>query len=163
MHRSSISVKYDDDDNNRPGWKFHEYEFKGIPVRLAIGPRDIQNNTVEVARRDTLSKESMPIDGIADNVAKLLDDIQNNLFKLALERREQMTHEANTWEEFCDLIEKGGFVLAHWDGTTETEIAIKEKTKATIRVLPFEYTPEEGKCILTGKPSHRRVIFARAY
>ena len=163
LESKGISVKYDDDDNNRPGWKFHEYEFKGIPVRLAIGPRDIQNNTVEVARRDTLSKESMPIDGIADNVAKLLDDIQNNLFKLALERREQMTHETNTWEEFCDLIEKGGFVLAHWDGTTETEIAIKEKTKATIRVLPFEYTPEEGKCILTGKPSHRRVIFARAY
>ena len=163
LESKGISVKYDDDDNNRPGWKFHEYEFKGIPVRLAIGPRDIQNNTVEVARRDTLSKESMPIDGIADNVAKLLDDIQNNLFKLALERREQMTHEANTWEEFCNLIEKGGFVLAHWDGTTETEIAIKEKTKATIRVLPFEYTPEKGKCILTGKPSHRRVIFARAY
>ena len=163
LEGKGISVKYDDSDTNRPGWKFHEYEFKGVPVRLAIGQRDIQNGTVEVARRDNLSKESMPIDNIADNVEKLLSEIQSNLFNKAKERRDNMIYKVDTWDEFCEQIEKGGFISAHWDGTTETELVIKEKTKATLRVLPNEFTPEEGKCILTGKPSHRRVLFARAY
>lgn len=163
LEAKGISVKYDDSDNNRPGWKFHEYEFKGVPVRLAIGQRDIQNGTVEVARRDNLTKEQLPIENIADNVENLLNDIQNNLFQRALNFRNNMTKNADTWEEFCDLVEKGGFVAAHWDGTTETEEAIKEKTKATIRVIPFDSVEEEGKCILTGKHSSRRVLFAKAY
>ena len=163
LEAKGISVKYDNSDNNRPGWKFHEYEFKGVPVRISIGNRDLQNKTVEVARRDTLEKIAMPIDNVADNIVNLLDEIQTNLYDRAKQRLNDNIHEVNTWEEFCEQVERGGFVSAHWDGTTETELAIKEKTKATLRVLPFEYEPEEGKCILTGKPSHRRVLFARAY
>ncbi|MDD4142330.1 MAG: proline--tRNA ligase [Bacteroidales bacterium] len=164
LKEKGISVKYDDDDSNRPGWKFNEYEFKGVPVRLVIGPRDLEEGTVEVTRRDTLEKSTMQIAGIAEKVNNLLDAIQKNLFTKALNYRSEMTTKADTWDEFCDILDnKGGFVLAHWDGTTETEVAIKEKTKATIRAIALDSVPEEGKCILTGKPSHKRVIFARSY
>ncbi|MFT3904342.1 MAG: proline--tRNA ligase [Niabella sp.] len=159
-----ISVKYDDNDNNRPGWKFAEYEMKGVPVRLAIGARDLQNNVVEVARRDTKEKESVSLDGIAEHIQNLLDDIQSNMFNKAKSYRDAHITKADTWDEFVKLLdEKGGFVQAHWDGTAETEEAIKEKTKATIRCIPLNNPPEEGTCILSGKPSSQRVLFARAY
>lgn len=158
-----ISVKYDDRDTQKPGWKFAEYEFKGVPVRLAIGPRDIENNTVEVARRDTLEKEVYQMTDIETKVEHLLEQIQDNLFRKAFSFRENNTFAVNTWDEFKDRVDKGGFVLAHWDGTTETEVRIKEETKATIRAIPLNNPPEEGKCILTGKPSKERVIFAKAY
>jgi prolyl-tRNA synthetase len=159
-----VSVKYDDNENNRPGWKFAEYELKGVPVRIAIGARDLQNNVAEVARRDTKEKQSLSLNGIADHVQQLLEDIQQNLYNRALAFREAHTSKTDSWEEFEKLLdEKGGFVLAHWDGTTETEDAIKEKTKATIRCIPLNNKKEEGKCILTGKPSTQRVLFARAY
>ncbi|HTM93508.1 MAG TPA: His/Gly/Thr/Pro-type tRNA ligase C-terminal domain-containing protein, partial [Flavisolibacter sp.] len=164
LKASGISVKYDDNDNNRPGWKFAEYELKGVPVRIAIGARDLQNNVAEVARRDTKEKQSISLDGIADHIKQLLEDIQQNLYKKALAYREEHTTRADSWEEFEKLLdEKGGFVSAHWDGTAETEEAIKEKTKATIRCIPLNNEKEEGKCILTGKPSSQRVLFARAY
>jgi prolyl-tRNA synthetase len=164
LKANGISVKYDDNDNNRPGWKFAEYELKGVPVRIAIGARDLQNNVAEVARRDTKEKQSVSLDGIADHIKQLLEDIQRNLFNRALAFRKEHTSEANTWEEFEKLLdEKGGFVSAHWDGTAETEDAIKEKTKATIRCIPLNNKTEEGKCILTGKLSTQRVLFARAY
>jgi prolyl-tRNA synthetase len=160
----NISVKFDDDDSKRSGWKFNEYELKGVPVRIAIGPRDLENNQVEIARRDTLEKHTASINGLVEHIELLLDDIQQNIYNKALKFREENTHNANTWKEFIDILDnKGGFVRAHWDGTTETEEAIKEKTKATIRVIPFDNEKEEGKCILTGKPSSQRVIFARAY
>jgi prolyl-tRNA synthetase len=159
-----LSVKYDDNDNTRPGWKFAEYEMKGVPVRIAIGARDLQNNVAEVARRDTKEKQSVFLDGLADYVRQLLDDIQQNLYNKAKQYREEHTTKADTWEEFVRILdEKGGFVLAHWDGTAETEEEIKEKTKATIRCIPLNNPQEEGKCILTGKPSKQRVLFARAY
>jgi prolyl-tRNA synthetase len=159
-----VSVKYDDNENNRPGWKFAEYELKGVPVRIAIGARDLQNNVAEVARRDTKEKQSISLDGIADHIKQLLENIQQNLYNRALAFREERTSKADSWEEFEKLLdEKGGFVLAHWDGTAETEDAIKEKTKATIRCIPLNNEKEEGKCILTGKPSSQRVLFARAY
>jgi prolyl-tRNA synthetase len=159
-----ISVKYDDRDTFKPGWKFNEYEFKGVPIRIAIGPRDIEQGTVEVARRDTLEKAIYQQSGIEFQIADLLSQIQDNLYKKALAFREQSTYKANSWEEFKDIIEnKGGFVLAHWDGTRETEDAIKNETKATIRCIPFNNPLEEGKCIFTGKPSNQRAIFARAY
>ena len=159
-----ISVKYDDNDNTRPGWKFAEYEMKGVPVRIAIGARDLQNNVAEVARRDTKEKQSVSLDGLADHVRNLLDDIQQNLYNKAEKYREEHTTKADTWEEFVRILdEKGGFVSAHWDGTDETEAEIKEKTKATIRCIPLNNPQEEGKCILTGKPSKQRVLFARAY
>jgi prolyl-tRNA synthetase len=159
-----ISVKYDKRDTHKPGWKFAEYEFKGIPVRLAIGPRDMENGTVEVARRDTLEKETLQVADIEHKVRNLLEQIQSNLYNKALNFREDNTHYADSWEEFTDIIEnKGGFVYAHWDGTTETELAIKEKTKATIRLIPLKAKAEKGKCILSGKDSERRVLFARAY
>ena len=159
-----ISVKYDNRDTHKPGWKFAEYEFKGIPVRLAIGPRDMENGTVEVARRDTLEKETLQVADIEHKVRNLLEQIQSNLYNKALNFREDNTHHADTWEEFTNIIEnKGGFVYAHWDGTTETELAIKEKTKATIRLIPLNAKAEKGKCILSGKDSERRVLFARAY
>ena len=164
LEAKGISVKYDDRDSFKPGWKFNEYEFKGVPVRIAIGPRDIENGTVEVARRDTLEKEIYQITDIENKIENLLDNIQNNLFAKALSFRENNTRKADTWEEFNRILdEEGGFILAHWDGTPETEEAIKEKTKATIRCIPFDAPEEDGKCIFSGKPSKRRVVFARSY
>ena len=164
LEAKGISVKYDDRDSFKPGWKFNEYEFKGVPVRIAIGPRDIENGTVEVARRDTLEKEIYQITDIENKIENLLDNIQNNLFAKALSFRESNTRKADTWEEFNRILdEEGGFILAHWDGTPETEEAIKEKTKATIRCIPFDAPEEDGKCIFSGKPSKRRVVFARSY
>ena len=163
LKKLGISVKYDNADNKRPGFKFADYELKGVPVRLVIGARDIANNTVEVMRRDTLEKETVSLDGIEDTIVKLLDDIQSGIFNKALKHREECTYTVDTWEDFKAQIEKGGFVLAHWDGTTETEEKIKEETKATIRCIPMDSKEEEGKCIYTGKPSNRRVIFARNY
>ena len=159
-----IRVKYDDSDNARPGWKFAEYELKGVPVRLALGARDLESNLVEVARRDTKEKQSISLDGAVEHIKNLLEEIQQNLFDKADRYRREHTTKADTWEEFEKLLdEKGGFVSAHWDGTAETEEAIKEKTKATIRCIPLNNIQEEGKCILTGKPSKERVLFARAY
>ncbi|MFO7368859.1 MAG: proline--tRNA ligase [Bacteroidales bacterium] len=159
-----ITVKYDNRDTHKPGWKFAEYELKGVPVRLAIGPRDLENGTVEVARRDTLEKTVMPVEGIAPNVKKLLDEIQDNIYQKALQFRDNNTFPVDTWEEFKEVVEvKGGFAYAHWDGTAETEARIKEETKATIRCIPLNNKLEDGKCILTGKPSKQRVLFAVAY
>ncbi len=163
LRKCGISVKYDNADNKRPGFKFADYELKGVPVRLVMGARDIANNTVEVMRRDTLEKQSVSLDGIEDTVVNLLDDIQEGIFNKALKHREECTYTVDTWEDFKAQIEKGGFVLAHWDGTTETEEKIKEETKATIRCIPLDSKEEAGKCIYTGKPSNRRVIFARNY
>ena len=159
-----ISVKYDDDDSRRPGWKFAEYEMKGVPVRIAIGARDLENNIAEVARRDTKTKESVSLDGLANTVAVLLDNIQNNIYRKAKAYRDAHMTKADTWDEFVRLLdEKGGFIAAHWDGTAETEEKIKELTKATIRCIPLNNPKEEGKDILTGMPSAERVLFARAY
>ena len=164
LEKKGISVKYDDRDNNKPGWKFTDYELKGVPVRIAIGPRDLENNTVEIARRDTLIKETIPQASIYDHVPGLLEDIQNNIFNKASEFLKQNTYRVDKWEEFVDIIEnRGGFVMAHWDGTTETEEKIKNETKATIGCIPFDSPREDGKCIYTGKPSKRRVLFARSY
>ena len=164
LEAKGISVKYDNRDTYKPGWKFAEYELKGIPVRIAMGPRDLENNTLEIARRDTLEKEIKSQDGIESYIGKLLKDIQNNIYQKALKFREENTHKADTYEEFKDIIEnKGGFVLAHWDGTPETEQRIKDETKATIRVIPFDSNEEDGKCIYSGKPSKKRVLFAKAY
>jgi prolyl-tRNA synthetase len=164
LEKLGIRVKYDDRDTYKPGWKFSEYEFKGVPVRLAIGPRDLENKTVEVARRDTLEKEVLHIESIEVKIKNLLEQIQTNLYQKALNFREDNTHVANTWAEFKDIIEnKGGFVSAHWDGTTETEEKIKTETKATIRTIPLDAKEEAGKCIYSGKPSNKRVIFAKAY
>ena len=159
-----ISVKYDDDDSRRPGWKFAEYEMKGVPVRIAIGARDLEKNVVEVARRDNKTKESLSMDGLANTVQILLNDIQENIYQKAKTYRDEHITKADTWEEFVKLLdEKGGFISAHWDGTAETEEKIKELTKATIRCIPLNNVKEEGVCILTGKPSAERVLFARAY
>ena len=158
-----ISVKYDDDDKRRPGFKFADYEVKGIPVRLAIGARDLENGTVEVMRRDTLEKSVAQFEGIADQVAALLEDIQKNIYQKALKMREARTYKIDSYEEFKQRIEEGGFFLCHWDGTTETEERIKEETKATIRCIPLDGEEEEGFCMVNGKPSKRRVIIARAY
>lgn len=159
-----ISYKYDNDDTKKPGWKFAEYELKGVPVRLAIGPRDIENQTLEMARRDTLTKEVVPMAGIADQVKVLLNDIQSNILRKAYAYREANTTVVDDYEEFKRLLdEKGGFFLCHWDGTSETEELIKNETKATIRCIPLEGPVEPGKCMVTGKPSARRVLFARAY
>jgi prolyl-tRNA synthetase len=159
-----ISVKYDDNDNSRPGWKFAEYELKGVPVRIAIGARDLQNNVAEVARRDTKEKHSVSLDGLEVYISQLLKDIQQNLYNRALAYREAHTSQVDTWDEFVQVLDgKGGFISAHWDGTAETEAEIKEKTKATIRCIPLNNPQEDGKCILTGKPSTQRVLFARAY
>ena len=163
LKKQGISVKYDNADNKRPGFKFADYKLKGVPVRLVLGARDIENGTIEVMRRDTLEKETVSIEGIEGYVEKLLDDIQNNIYTKALNHRLEMTTKVDTWEDFKTQIEKGGFILAHWDGTTETEEKIKEETKATIRCIPLDGEEEEGKCIYTGKPSKRRVIFARNY
>ncbi|MDR0660798.1 MAG: proline--tRNA ligase [Prevotellaceae bacterium] len=163
MEERGIIVKIDDRDNVRSGFKFAEYELKGVPVRLAIGPRDYQNGTVEVARRDTLEKQTVLQEGIADYVSNLLEEIQVNIFKKALKFREENTHKVDTYEEFKKKIEEGGFILAHWDGTSETEVKVKEETKATIRCIPLDMPEEAGVCMVTGKPSKQRVIFARSY
>ena len=158
-----VSVKFDDADNKRPGFKFADYELKGVPVRLAIGARDIESGTVEVMRRDTLEKHVAPLEGIAQCCKDLLEDIQTNIFKKAVAHRESLTRTVDSYEEFKKEIEKGGFILAHWDGTTETEEKIKEETKATIRCIPFDGDKTPGVCVVTGKPSAQRVIFARNY
>lgn len=166
LKAKGISVKYDMDKKKRPGFKFAQYEMEGVPVRLAIGKRDLANGVVEVARRDTKEKTSVPLDGIAEYVEQLLEDIQNNLFERAKKFRDDSTHKVDTWEEFQAVIKKGGFAYAHWDGTTETELKIKELTKATSRCIPLDPLFEEegeGKCVLTGEPSKQRVLFARAY
>ena len=164
LQQKNISVKFDDRDTQRPGWKFAEYELKGIPVRIALGERDLENGTIEVARRDTLSKEVIKIADAAEYVEKLLEEIQSNLFAKALARAQASTHVANSYEEFKKILdEKAGFVSAHWDGTPETEEKIKEETKATIRCIPLNNPQEQGVCIYSGKPSTQRVLFARAY
>ncbi len=158
-----ISVKYDDADNRRPGFKFADYEVKGVPVRLVVGPRDVEQGTVEVMRRDTLEKEERQLAGIADSVAELLEDIQRNVYDKALKMRDSRIVKCDSYDEFKEKIEDGGFFLCHWDGTPETEERIKAETKATIRCIPLDAPAEEGKCMVTGRPSHRRVIIARAY
>ena len=159
-----IKVKYDDNDNNRPGWKFAEYEMKGVPVRIAIGARDLEKNVVEVARRDTKEKTTVSIDGLAETIHVLLNDIQENIYGKAKKYRDDNITRADTWEEFEKLLDgPGGFISAHWDGTAETENKIKELSKATIRCIPLNNIKEDGKCILTGNPSRERVLFARAY
>lgn len=164
LRKRGISVKYDDSLNQKPGWKFAQYELKGVPIRLAIGPRDIENNTVELARRDTLEKQTYTLDNIDETIEKLLTEIQNNIYNKALKFREENSTKVDDYEEFKRVLdEKGGFIYAHWDGTVETEEKIKEETKATIRFIPLNPELEEGKCIYSGKPSKFRVVFARAY
>ena len=164
MKASGISVKYDDDDNRRPGWKFAEYEAKGVPVRVAIGPRDLENNNAEVARRDTKEKNIVSLDGLSQHIASLLDEIQSNLFKKAKDFREENTREVDDYEAFKTQLKKeSGFFLAHWDGTVETEQKIKDETKATIRCIPLGRKDEAGVCMYSGKPSKGRVVFAKAY
>jgi prolyl-tRNA synthetase len=159
-----ISVKYDDRDNNKPGWKFADYELKGVPVRLVIGPRDLENNTIEVARRDELTKETISIDKVYEHIPALLDNIQQNIYNKALNFKKENTFYVDTWEEFLKVLDnQGGFIMAHWDGTVDTEEKIKEETKATIRCIPFDSPKEKGKCVYSGKPSNRRVLFARSY
>lgn len=167
LKAKGISYKYDNDPKTRPGFKFAEHEMRGVPVRVVIGARDLENGTVEIARRDTSEKSNVPLEGLANYIENLLVDIQANLFNKANERKKAFTTVVNTWEEFVDVIEnKGGFAYAYWDGTTETELKIKELTKATTRCIPFEKITDEagtGTCILTGKPATQRVLFARAY
>jgi len=163
LKAKGISFKIDDDDNRRPGWKFAEYEVKGVPVRLALGPRDMANNVVEVARRDTKEKTVVSMEGIEEFIENLLHDIQTSLFNKALAHREANTRTVETYEEFKVEIEKGGFILAHWDGTAETESKVKEETQATIRCIALDQVQEEGTCMVTGNPSTGRVIFAKAY
>jgi len=158
-----ISVKYDNNDNKKPGWKFAEYELKGVPVRLAMGARDLENGTVEVARRDTLTKDTVSLENIDQYIAELLKDIQTNIYQKAFDYRASVTRDVNSYEEFKVEIEKGGFLMCHWDGTPETEELIKEETKATIRCIPLNGDTTPGFCMVTGKPSAQRVIFARAY
>lgn len=164
LKAKGVSVKLDDSDNKKPGWKFAEYELKGVPVRLAMGGRDLENGTIEVSRRDTLTKETKELDGIVEYVAQLLEDIQKNILQKALDYRAEHTTIVDTYDEFKRVLdEKGGFILAHWDGTPETEAAIKEETKATIRCIPSDGDTTPGTCMYSGKPSARRVLFARAY
>ena len=164
IEEKGISVKYDDRDTYKPGWKFNEYEFKGVPVRLAMGPRDIENGTVEVARRDTLEKELVSLDNVVEHVEKLMIEIQENLYKKAVDFRTENTTEVSTYGEFKEVLKtKSGFVLAHWDGTPETEERIKKETKATIRCIPLEGEKVAGKCVFSGKPSTQKVLFAKAY
>jgi prolyl-tRNA synthetase len=159
-----ISVKYDDRDTHTPGWKFADYELKGVPIRIAIGPRDLENGTAEVARRDTKEKKVYPLDALAQQVESLLQDIQQNIYQKALSFQTTNTTEVDSYLEFKEVLDsKGGFILAHWDGTAETEEKIKEETKATIRCIPLDSAQEEGKCMYSGKPSQQRVLFARAY
>ena len=163
MEKKGITVKFDDRDTHKPGWKFAEYELKGVPVRLALGSRDLENSTIEVARRDTLEKEICQIQGIENKVFDLLEDIQDSLYKKALESRNQRTFIANSKGEFKQLIEEGGFVYAHWDGTAKTEQLIKQETKATIRCIPLDMENESGVCLFSGGHSEKRVLFAKAY
>jgi prolyl-tRNA synthetase len=159
-----IRFKYDDSDNARPGWKFAEHEMKGVPVRIAVGTRDLANNVVEVARRDTKEKSTVFIEGLSKYINNLLEEIQTNMFNKAKQFRDEHITKADSWEDFVNILDtKTGFVSAHWDGTAETEDAIKEKAKATIRCIPLNNEQEVGTCILTGKPSTQRVLFARAY
>jgi prolyl-tRNA synthetase len=164
LRTKGISVKFDDRDTYKPGWKFAEYELKGVPLRIAMGPRDIENGTVELARRDTLTKEIINQEGIAEKIEGLLREIQQNLFTKAETYRNEHITEVNSFDEFKDVIEnKGGFVSAHWDGTAETEEKIKDLTKATIRCIPNDVKQEIGTCVYSGKPSNKRVLFAKAY
>ena len=164
LKKQGISVKYDDADNTRPGWKFAEYELKGVPVRIAIGPKDIENGVVEIARRDTKEKSSVSAEGLSNYIIQLLDDIQQNLYNRALAYRDSHITAVNSWDEFKEVLNtKGGFVSAHWDGTGETEDKIKDETKATIRCIPLGNKEEEGVCVFSGKPSKQRVLFAMAY
>ena len=163
LRKAGISVKYDDADNKRPGFKFADYELKGVPVRLAIGGRDLENGTIEVMRRDTLEKETLPLDGIAEAVEKMLDDIQNNIFEKARKYRDAHIYECDNYEEFKERIKDGGFFLCHWDGTAETEAKIKEETQATIRCVPFMFEQTPGIDMVSGKPATQRVIIARSY
>jgi prolyl-tRNA synthetase len=164
LKAAGISVKYDDSDNNRPGWKFAEYEMKGVPVRIALGARDLENGVAEVARRDTREKMSLPLEGLPARIEALLEEIQQNLYNRALAFREERITRVDDFDTFQKVLDdKGGFVSAHWDGTAETEEKIKELTKATIRCIPLNNPLEEGRCVLTGKPSRERVLFARAY
>ena len=163
LKAAGISVKYDDSDNQRSGWKFAEYELRGVPIRLGLGMRDLENNTIEVARRDTLTKESVSLDTVVDTVKILLEQIQQAIYQKALRFREENTFKVETWKDFQTQIEKGGFILAHWDGTAETEEKIKAETKATIRLIPLEADEEAGKCVYSGAESNKRVVFARAY
>jgi len=163
LKKRGITVKYDNSENQKPGWKFAEYELKGVPVRLAVGPRDLENNTVELARRDTLEKKTYSIENIDETIENLLNEIQENIYNKALKFRAENTFKVDTYEEFKTTLDKGGFIYAHWDGTRETEEKIKEETKATIRLIPIDATAEEGKCIYSGQPSNKRVLFARSY
>lgn len=163
LKKAGVLVKYDNSDANKPGWKFAEYELRGVPVRLAMGGRDLENGTVEIARRDLKTKETVPFDGLTERITALLDDIQRTIYEKALAFRQENTFRVDTFEQFQEQIEKGGFLLAHWDGTSETEEAIKEATKATIRCIPFDQEAEEGVDLYSGKPSTGRVVFARAY
>jgi prolyl-tRNA synthetase len=164
LKAAGVRVKYDDNDNARPGWKFAEYEMKGVPVRVALGLRDLENNTVELARRDTKEKQSVPMDGLPERIVNLLAEIQQAIYNKALAYRDSHITKVNTWDEFVNILnEKGGFISAFWDGTSETEDAIKEKTKATIRCIPLDNAEEEGVCVFSGKPAKQRVLFAQAY
>ena len=163
LKKKGISVKYDSSDANKPGWKFAEYELKGVPIRLALGGRDLENGTVEIARRDTKEKQTVALEGIVERIENLLEEIQENIHKRASDFRDANTFKTDDYAEFQQLLDKGGFILAHWDGTSETEDKIKEETKATIRCIPYNSPEENGKCIKTGQPSSKRVLFARAY
>jgi prolyl-tRNA synthetase len=164
LEAMGITVKYDDRDNNKPGWKFADYELKGVPIRIAIGPRDLENNTIEVARRDNLTKEIIPVDKVYEYVPALLNEIQNNIYNKALNFRKENTFYVDTWDEFQKVLgNQGGFIMAHWDGTAETEEKIKQETKATVRCIPLDSPEEPGKCVYSGKPSKRRVLFAISY
>lgn len=163
LRESGISVKFDDSDNKRPGFKFADYELKGVPVRLVMGGRDLESNTVEIMRRDTLEKETVSLDGIAEHIIQLLDQIQDNIFEKARKYRDERVYECENYEEFKEKVKEGGFFLCHWDGTAETEAKIKEETQATIRCVPFAYEQTEGVDMVSGKPSKYRVIIARSY
>ena len=164
LRKKGISVKFDNSDANKPGWKFAEYELRGVPVRLAMGARDLENGTVEIARRDTKEKKTVALEGIVEYIEQLLEEIQQNIYNKALAFRVANTHKVDDYAEFKKVLdEKGGFILAHWDGTSQTEERIKEETKATIRCIPYNAPEEAGTCILTGNPSKQRVLFARAY
>ncbi len=163
LESKGLIVKFDDRDTVKPGFKFAEHELKGIPVRIAMGPRDLENGTVEIARRDTLEKKVYAVNEAVETVVRLMDEIQDNIYNKALDFRKNHTYQTDSYEEFKEILDKGGFIMAHWDGTSETEERIKDETKATIRCIPFDAPDEDGKCILTGKPSKRRVLFARAY
>ena len=164
LKAKGISVKYDNRTTYKPGWKFAQYELKGVPIRIAMGPRDLENNTAELARRDTLEKENLSQDNLVARIEELLIEIQDNLFQKALDFRDGLITEVDNFEDFKEILDgKGGFVSAHWDGTSETEEKIKSLTKATIRCIPLDAIKEEGKCVLSGNPSSKRVLFAKAY